>query len=348
MRTALRRFALVLGLLALAPAIQAKSYVVLLKSPMDADHHVHIVNSMGTFGINNPGYGTAIGQHVRTVHRYEPEQINADFSDALESMSSILAAGLPPLSHSYTALLELPPKPLGKVAVDSARGNVILDKRGLGVLIDGYSNEPYEADMKQVRNDFGPALASLEEIIQDGFRPATYLVLLESPDGSVGKVSVQDARGRTLVEEPGQAVDMGAFLTDERVFKLEDKAIKKDFGNAIEYQPQLPAKYVLLFRIGSTKLAAESEQEAGKLLEDVRTRPAPDVTIYGHTDTVGRDALNDRLSQKRAEFVAELIQTQGATPQALEIEHYGKRKPLVKTPDNTPELRNRRVEVTVR
>jgi outer membrane protein OmpA-like peptidoglycan-associated protein len=141
---------------------------------------------------------------------------------------------------------------------------------------------------------------------------------------------------------------MSAFLSEEQLFKLKDEAIKEDFGNAIESTPVLPVKYVLLFQIGSSKLVAESEPDAQKLLEDVKSRPAPDITIDGHTDTVGRDALNDKLSRQRAEYVAELIKTQGAEPRAMEIEYYGKRKPLVVTPDNTPELRNRRVEVTVR
>jgi outer membrane protein OmpA-like peptidoglycan-associated protein len=336
-----------LTLVALAP-VCAASYVVLLKNPVDTDDHVHITNSKGTFGINTPGYGTAMGKYIHTVHRYEPDQINAEFSPALGDMSSILAAGLPVLPHSYVALLEIPQGPLGKLAFDSERGEVLLDKAGQGVLIDGYSDDPYEVNMQQIRKDFGPALASLDEIIKAGFRPHTYIVLLESPDGSVGKISVTDARGKTLVEDAGLAVDMGAYLTDERLFKVDETVIKEDFGNAIESRPPLPAKYVLLFQLGNTKLTAESQAQADKLLEDVRSRPAPDITIDGHTDTVGRDTLNDKLSKQRAEYVAELIKTQGTEPRAMEIEYYGKRKPYVKTPDNTPELRNRRVEVTVR
>jgi len=349
MKVALSRMAVALGLFALAPVCAAASYVVLLKNPLDIENHVHIINSKGVFGITHPGYGAPIGQNIQTVRRYEPEQINADFSGALESMSAILAAGLPPLPHSYTALLELPQGPLGKIAYYSSEsGDIVLDTAGQGLLIDGYSDEPFQTDNKQIRKDFEPALLSLDEIIRAGFRPSTYVVLLESPDGSVGKVSVSDTRGKTLIDEAGAAVDMGTYQLDERLFKVDEDAIKQDFGKAMDSRPVLPAKYVLLFRLGDTQLTAESLAEADKLLEDVRSRPAPDVTITGHTDTVGRDALNDKLSKKRAESIAELLRGQGTALQAMEIEYYGKRKPLVKTPDNTPERRNRRVEVTVR
>lgn len=348
MRRTLACSALALSLFALAPLCAAKSYVVLLKNPVDTENHVHIINRHGIFGINNPGYGTAIGKDIQTVHRYEPDQIKADFSDALESMSSILAAGLPPLPHSYTVLLEMPQGLLGKLAVDSERGYVLLDQAGEAVLIDGYSDEPFVVDSQQVRADFGPALDSLDEIIKAGFRPKSYIVLLEDPTGAVGKVLVTDERGKVTIDEAGESVDMDINLTHDRVFKVGEEAIRQDFGQALASTPVLPARYVLVFQSGSTKLATDSQAVAGKLLEDVKTRPAPVVSIDAHADTVGKDALNDKLSKQRAEFVAQMIRTQGIEPRAMEIQYFGEHQLFVKTPDNTPEIRNRRVEVTVR
>jgi flagellar motor protein MotB len=46
--------------------------------------------------------------------------------------------------------------------------------------------------------------------------------------------------------------------------------------------------------------------------------------------------------------MAELIRTQGSELRELQIDYYGEQQLMVKTRDNTPELRNRRVEVTVR
>lgn len=343
------RWVLTLALLAFSQASLALSYVVLLKNPVDSsEEHVHITNSHGMFGINHPGYGAAIGKRIQTVRRYDAAAINADFSSALGSMSGILEAGLPVLPHSYVALLPISQGPLGKLAFDSERGNVLLEKAGQAVLIDGYSDDPFAVDAQQVSKDFGPALESLAEIIKAGFHSGTYIVLLEDPDGRVGKVSFTDTRGKVLIDAAGQAVDMEAGFAENQIYQVEDKQIKADFGNALDSRPVLPAKYVLLFQNGSTKLSTESAEEAKKLLADISARPAPDVTINGHTDTVGKDALNDKLSRKRAEFVADLIRSQSVEPRAMDIQYHGKRELFVKTPDNTPELRNRRVVIDVR
>ena len=72
------------------------------------------------------------------------------------------------------------------------------------------------------------------------------------------------------------------------------------------------------------------------------------VSVIGHTDTVASEKTNEELSLKRAQFVADLLKNKGLKIHALNIEWHGKRNLLVKTPDNTPEAKNRRVEVSVR
>jgi Outer membrane protein and related peptidoglycan-associated (lipo)proteins len=340
MRVALYSLALAFGLIAQACA--AKSYVVLLKSPFEAENHVHIINKAGVFGINNPGYGTVIDRNIQTVHRYEPAQIDAEFGDALESMSAILAAGLPSLPHSYTALLALPQGPLGKIVVSSGETNIVLEKDGLAMLIDGFSDEPFQVGSRLIENDFGSALQSMNEIIEAGFRPLSYIVLLEDPDGGVGKVIIDDARGKALIDEAGKAVDMGAELMGEQIFKVDEKAIKQDFGQALDSTPILPAKYVIEFQSGGTRLAMGSQAVADKMLEDVKTRPAPVVSIDAHADTVGKSALNEKLSRQRAELVARMIRDKAIEPLAMEMQSYGERRLFINTPDNTPEIRNRR------
>jgi outer membrane protein OmpA-like peptidoglycan-associated protein len=72
------------------------------------------------------------------------------------------------------------------------------------------------------------------------------------------------------------------------------------------------------------------------------------MSIIGHSDTVGRAEINEALSLKRAQTVTDLIKGQGLHVEALIVESHGKRNLLVATPDETPEPRNRRVEITIR
>ncbi|WP_421988693.1 OmpA family protein [Roseococcus sp.] len=68
--------------------------------------------------------------------------------------------------------------------------------------------------------------------------------------------------------------------------------------------------------------------------------------IEGHTDTVGDAGMNMSLSQHRAEAVAEFLRSQfRVTPDRLVPVGMGESQLLVPTPDQSPESRNRRVQV---
>jgi outer membrane protein OmpA-like peptidoglycan-associated protein len=68
--------------------------------------------------------------------------------------------------------------------------------------------------------------------------------------------------------------------------------------------------------------------------------------IEGHTDNVGSREENLTLSQKRAEAVVSYLTSQyNVAPSRLEAVGMGQERPLIDTPPQTPEARNRRVQV---
>jgi OmpA-OmpF porin, OOP family len=68
--------------------------------------------------------------------------------------------------------------------------------------------------------------------------------------------------------------------------------------------------------------------------------------IEGHTDTVGSAAYNLALSEQRARAVAKYVEEKfGVAGTRLEAIGMGEKAPAVTTPDNTPEPRNRRVQI---
>jgi len=81
---------------------------------------------------------------------------------------------------------------------------------------------------------------------------------------------------------------------------------------------------------------------------EIARRPGAEVQITGHTDTVGQTADNDRLSLERAREIRDALVGQGLNPAITRAVGRGERELLIPTPDNTPEPRNRRVEVIVR
>jgi OOP family OmpA-OmpF porin len=67
--------------------------------------------------------------------------------------------------------------------------------------------------------------------------------------------------------------------------------------------------------------------------------------VTGHTDTVGSDAYNMRLSRRRAESVAAELEKQGVPSAEIAIVAKGKHDLLVPTADGVKEPQNRRVQI---
>lgn len=175
----------------------------------------------------------------------------------------------------------------------------------------------------------------------------SYLVLLDSPDGRPSAVVVDSPNGaRSTLSEPGKALALEA--SGARPLEVAPEQVKKDFGPALAAQPLQPARFILYFETGGIQLTPASRAQLPDILAAVKTHPAADISVTGHTDSVGTDRLNERLAERRAHFVADWLKGSGLQTQAIDVGSHGERNPLVPTPDGVAEPRNRRVEVTIR
>jgi outer membrane protein OmpA-like peptidoglycan-associated protein len=120
------------------------------------------------------------------------------------------------------------------------------------------------------------------------------------------------------------------------------------FGAALAALPPAPRHFTLQFRFESDTLTAESTALVPEILSAVKALPVPEVVVVGHTDTMGERKANVALGLKRAKSVREILATAGLPRSTIEVTSHGEADLLVKTPDKTPEPRNRRVEITVR
>jgi OOP family OmpA-OmpF porin len=112
---------------------------------------------------------------------------------------------------------------------------------------------------------------------------------------------------------------------------------------------ELPAVSLsVTFASGSARLTPQAEQTLATLGRALGSRDLLPFRfrIEGHTDTTGDRGLNQRLSEERAAVVRDfLIQRHGISPQRLVAVGFGQEQLLVPTPADTPEVRNRRVQV---
>ena len=75
--------------------------------------------------------------------------------------------------------------------------------------------------------------------------------------------------------------------------------------------------------------------------------PASNVTVIGHTDSTGSDAVNKPLSLNRAASVRDYVVTRGVASSRIAVEGTGSREPLVANDTAANRAKNRRVEIFV-
>ncbi len=112
--------------------------------------------------------------------------------------------------------------------------------------------------------------------------------------------------------------------------------------------PSVPFSASLYFLLDQTVFTPESAREADGIYQQVRAQKADQVILIGHTDTSASDSYNDALSLRRAEKVKQELIAAGVTADTIRISGRGETDLFVSTPDETVEVRNRRVEITIR
>jgi outer membrane protein OmpA-like peptidoglycan-associated protein len=177
--------------------------------------------------------------------------------------------------------------------------------------------------------------------------PRETFVVLPAADGRVGSVVVKsDGRERVL----DRAYAASRVETDGKIGGgiLASQDIDRTFGAALAALPPKPSSFLLFFVEGRDELTPASMGEMRAVLTEIRRRAEPDVQVIGHTDSVGGESFNDKLSQARAEKVRDQLVGLGIAGERIQVSSRGKREPLVATASGVPEPRNRRVEISVR
>jgi len=102
-----------------------------------------------------------------------------------------------------------------------------------------------------------------------------------------------------------------------------------------------------LFDFGKSDLKAEGQVSLDKLLTRIKGVQLDVVIAVGHTDSVGSDAYNERLSLARAESVKAYLVSQGVDVKRVRAVGKGESQPIADNATREGRARNRRVEVEV-
>jgi outer membrane protein OmpA-like peptidoglycan-associated protein/tetratricopeptide (TPR) repeat protein len=141
------------------------------------------------------------------------------------------------------------------------------------------------------------------------------------------------------------------YLFASKSFFLKNLDESTYFDLTIDLKPVQTGKRVRLdnvfFEFESYELKSESEPELRVLAMFLERNPRLRIEIQGHTDDVGADDFNQKLSQQRAESVRNYLIEQGIERARIEAKGYGESQPVA--PNSSPEGRaqNRRTEFKV-
>jgi outer membrane protein OmpA-like peptidoglycan-associated protein len=103
----------------------------------------------------------------------------------------------------------------------------------------------------------------------------------------------------------------------------------------------------LLYDFDADRLRPEAEQNLRNLATTLDRYRDTDLLIVGHTDSVGSDAYNQSLSERRAHSVSDFLVTQGVLVGRLHSGGRGELEPLGPNATDSGRQANRRVEVAI-
>lgn len=104
----------------------------------------------------------------------------------------------------------------------------------------------------------------------------------------------------------------------------------------------------VLFATDSANLRPDLQRDVQAVANSLVKYPNSTIQVIGHTDSVGSDAYNMDLSQRRAASVANILNYSGVPTSRIQTIGKGKTQPIASNATEAGRAQNRRVEIIIR
>ncbi len=198
-----------------------------------------------------------------------------------------------------------------------------------GKVIDANTGKPIEATIHY------EVLPGGKEAGIAHSNPATGEYKISLPAGALYGFRAE-VKGYVAVNENLDVKKVTAYKEIERNLKL----VPFEVGQTVRLNN-------LFFDLNKSELKSESFAELDRLVELLKTSSKMEVEIIGHTDNIGYDAANKKLSVDRANAVRNYLVSKSIPGNRLKTIGYGKTKPLASNDTEEGRQQNRRVEFTI-
>lgn len=191
-------------------------------------------------------------------------------------------------------------------------------------ITDSETGEGLLVDVLLTNLDMDEQLVVQSTMLRDG------KLVLNLREGNRYNVEVKNPKGYAFfnenIQEGSQSMNIGLMA-----LKPGAKLLLKD----------------ITFAFNSFELTDDSHEELLRVIRLMIENPGMKIEVAGHTDNVGGESFNKRLSELRAQYVVNFMSARQISPTRLKAVGYGKAFPMV--PNDTEENRakNRRLELKV-
>ncbi|WP_160714335.1 OmpA family protein [Chitinophaga solisilvae] len=127
---------------------------------------------------------------------------------------------------------------------------------------------------------------------------------------------------------------------------LEGTAIQEKYAENITSEVSSKS-YQIQFETGSSVIKANSHAVLDEILKSAVVAEGLKIGVYGHTDNIGNETANTKLSNERAEAVKNYLMGKGLPVSRIESKGYGSTKPVADNNTNDGRAQNRRVQIVL-
>jgi outer membrane protein OmpA-like peptidoglycan-associated protein len=149
------------------------------------------------------------------------------------------------------------------------------------------------------------------------------------------KMELQDGKGQSMVlaSEPVKVI---FIQTSQRLAQKQDLRVQEKYA-------------LILFDFDKDTIDAQNREIVNRIVDRIKTLPTASVEIVGHTDNIGKEAYNLKLSERRALAVYKLLTAAYGENAGERIRHSGVGPNMPLFDNNSPEGRsfNRTVTITL-
>jgi outer membrane protein OmpA-like peptidoglycan-associated protein len=103
----------------------------------------------------------------------------------------------------------------------------------------------------------------------------------------------------------------------------------------------------VLFAFNQSDLTPAAQSQLDSVMGKLQDADVVSIKVVGHTDSIGSDAYNQGLSQRRANSVADYLLSQGVAPGKVSSEGRGESQPVADNETEEGRAKNRRVELHI-